>query len=211
VHELRNHVNSATFAARALEAGKLPMAGATAEVLKRSLVSMSALLSRPLGDVRATSAALGTKQLFSLAAFVAQAQNVASLATNARGCSLNVVAVDPLLAIEGNRELLLAALMNLIQNAFKFTRDDTQVTVNAYAKLNRVVIEVSDHCGGLPPPMVELVFKPFVQAGQDRSGLGLGLSMARQSVEADGGVLSVRNAPGAGCTFSISLALHTLK
>jgi len=211
VHELRNHVNSATLAARALEAGKLPIAGATGEVLKRSLVSMAALLSRTLGDVRAASATLGTKQLFSVAAFVAQAQNAASLATNARGCSLNVVAVDPLLAIEGNRELLLAALMNLIQNAFKFTRDDTQVTLNAYAKLDRVVIEVSDHCGGLPSQMVELVFKPFVQAGQDRSGLGLGLSIARQSVEADGGVLSVRNAPGAGCTFSISLALHTLK
>ena len=119
--------------------------------------------------------------------------------------------MDPLLAIEGNRALLLAALMNLLQNAFKFTRDHTQVTLSAYAKADRIAIDVSDHCVGLPPDMVDLVFKPFVQAGHDRSGLGLGLSIARQSVEADGGLLTVRNAPGLGCTFTISLPRRTLQ
>jgi hypothetical protein len=48
-----------------------------------------------------------------------------------------------------------------------------------------VLIEVKDHCGGLPPGSADDMFSPFTQRGNDRSGLGLGLSIARQSIEAD--------------------------
>jgi signal transduction histidine kinase len=53
------------------------------------------------------------------------------------------------------------------------------------------------------------MFAPFVQAGDDRSGLGLGLSIARQSVEAVGGTLTVRNMEGVGCVFTIELPNST--
>jgi signal transduction histidine kinase len=49
------------------------------------------------------------------------------------------------------------------------------------------------------------MFTPFAQHGEDRSGLGLGLFIARRSVEADAGTLSVRDVPGTGCVFTISL------
>ena len=49
------------------------------------------------------------------------------------------------------------------------------------------------------------MFTPFTQRSDDRSGLGLGLSIARQSIEADAGTLSVRDMPGNGCVFTISL------
>ena len=49
------------------------------------------------------------------------------------------------------------------------------------------------------------------QGNGDRSGLGLGLAIARRSVEADGGTLSVRDVPGTGCVFTISLARHELE
>lgn len=211
VHELRNHLNSATLAMAALEAGSLTIVGATGDVLKRSLVAMAALLHRALGDMRVAGPPSRTKQLFSVATLIKEAQTVVSLTEAARGCPFEVSAVDPLLAIEGNRELLLAALMNLLQNAFKFTHGHGPVALRAYASDDdRIAIDVSDHCGGLPPHMVDQVFKPFVQAGHDRSGLGLGLTIARQSVEADGGMLTVRNAPGSGCTFTISLPRHAL-
>jgi len=54
------------------------------------------------------------------------------------------------------------------------------------------------------------MFVPFVQTGEDRSGLGLGLSIARRSVEANDGELSVRDVPGVGCIFTISLARHAM-
>jgi signal transduction histidine kinase len=50
-----------------------------------------------------------------------------------------------------------------------------------------------------------------MQIGSDKSGLGLGLSIARRNVEADGGVLSVRDLPGVGCVFTIKLARRTLQ
>ena len=99
-------------------------------------------------------------------------------------------------------------MRNLLQNAFKFTHPHTEVTLNAYELGEHVLIEVEDHCGGLPPGSAEDMFSPFAQRGNDRSGLGLGLSIARQSVEADFGTLSVRDVPGTGCVFTISLPSH---
>jgi C4-dicarboxylate-specific signal transduction histidine kinase len=54
------------------------------------------------------------------------------------------------------------------------------------------------------------MFTPFKQRSDDKSGLGLGLSIARHSIEADGGTLSVRDVPGAGCVFAMSLPRHVV-
>jgi signal transduction histidine kinase len=67
---------------------------------------------------------------------------------------------------------------------------------------------VADKCGGLPPGKVEEMFRPFTQQGSDKTGVGLGLSISRRSVEANGGVLSVRDMPGDGCVFTIDLPRH---
>lgn len=205
VHELRNHLQTATLAFRALETGRVATGGFTAELLKRSLVSMARLLGSSLAEVRVTAHASGDDAAFSLAGFIADAAKVASLDAASRGCRLTVPTVDPLLAIAGDREQLLAALVNLLQNALKFTHPRTEVTLNAYAVGDRVSIDVSDHCGGLPKGSAEKLFSPFTQRSDDKSGLGLGLSIARQSVEADGGELSVQDVPGTGCVFTMSL------
>lgn len=118
--------------------------------------------------------------------------------------------MDPLLAADVDRDLLLAAAGNLLQNAFKFTHPHSEVILNVYALADRIFIDVQDHCGGLPPGMAEQMFIPFLQGAQDRSGLGLGLSIARRSVEANNGTLSVRNAPGIGCIFTINLPRHAM-
>jgi signal transduction histidine kinase len=52
------------------------------------------------------------------------------------------------------------------------------------------------------------MFTPFTQRSEDRTGLGLGLAIARSSVEADSGKLTVRDVPGTGCVFTIALPLH---
>lgn len=84
------------------------------------------------------------------------------------------------------------------------------MTLNAYARQERILIDVSDHCGGLPASMIATTFAPFAQHGSDRSGLGLGLSIARQGVESQSGTLSVRNLPGIGCVFTINLPRYHL-
>ena len=71
----------------------------------------------------------------------------------------------------------------------------------------RVQIEVEDECGGLPPGEAEDLFRPFEQRDTNRSGLGLGLAIARESVETNGGLIHARNLPGKGCVFTIDLPL----
>ena len=208
VHELRNALGTATLAVSALELGNMTMGGATGAVLKRSLSSLDRLINRSLEEVRGAQAA--NRRTFSLAAFIADAQQAAQLDATSSGCPFSVPPVDPTLGLYGNRELLMAALANLLQNAFKFTHAHTQVTLHAAAFGKHVLIEVSDHCGGLPPGGAERMFFPFTQRSDDRSGLGLGLSIARQSVESDSGSLSARDVPGTGCVFTICLPLHGL-
>jgi len=70
-----------------------------------------------------------------------------------------------------------------------------------------VMIEVEDECGGLPRGNAEDLFRPFEQRSQDRSGVGLGLAIARESVETNGGLIRARNLPGKGCVFTIDLPL----
>ena len=125
-------------------------------------------------------------------------------------CDFNMGVVDPVLAISVNRELLHAALANLLQNAFKFTHAYSAVALNAYAFGEQVLINVQDHCGGLPAEAVARMFVPFKQNNDLRAGLGLGLSIARQSIEADLGTLTVRNVPGTGYVFTIALPRHSL-
>ena len=210
MHELRNSLNAATLAAEALRLGNLTLSGATGAVLKRSHDAMSKLIDRSLLEVKAASDGLNQLQLFSLADFVREAQDAGQLGAGARGCTLEVASVDPALALEGNRELLLAAVANLLGNGFKFTRAKTSVTLTAHAHEDRIQIEVADHCGGLRQGDAERLFIPFSQRGDDRTGIGLGLSIARQSVEADHGTLSVRSLPGEGCVFTIDLPLRRL-
>jgi signal transduction histidine kinase len=117
--------------------------------------------------------------------------------------------VDPLLGVRVNYALLLSALENLLQNGFKFTQEHTEVKLTAYAAGARVLIDVSDHCGGLPAGDVDKMFIPFFQQSRDKTGVGLGLLMARRAIEAEGGELTVRDLPGVGCVFTISLPRHT--
>jgi hypothetical protein len=211
VHELRNFVGTATLAVNALELGNLPVSGATGGVLKRSLAALASLIDHTPDEVRTNAGAASHGQGFSLALFIADAARSAELDAIQRGCYLSVPDVAPHLLIAGNREHLLAALANVLQNAFKFTRPSTEVTLTAYAVGERVFMDVQDHCGGLPEGTAEKMFTPFSQHGADKTGLGLGLSIARESVEADGGTLNVKNLPGSGCIFTISLPLHSLQ
>ena len=209
-HELRNLLNSATLALSAIKSGHVGLNGATGAVLDRSLVGLRHLIDRSLTDVRMTAGMPIKHILFSLAEFIDEVKLAANLEAEVRGCTLSVSFVDPKLAVAADRDLLFSAVGNLLQNAFKFTHPHTEITLNAYAAADRIMIDVRDHCGGLPPGDAERMFMPFAQGSEDKSGLGLGLSISRRSVEANDGVLSVRDMPGAGCVFTIDLPRHLL-
>lgn len=211
MHELRNALGTATLAATAMEIGNLSPAGATGAVLKRSHASMAKLISNALAEVTVKNTSACQQPPLSLAAFIANAKSDAGLDARTRGCGFTVTDVDLRLGIKVNHDLMLAALMNLLHNAFKFTRPHTQVTLEAYAVHERILIDVTDHCGGLPPGNAQKLFTPFSQRSDDKTGMGLGLSIARKSVEADGGTLSVQDRPGTGCIFTIDLPRYSVE
>lgn len=209
-HELRNHLNSATLALTAIKGGSVGLAGATGAVLDRSLVALRGLIDRSLAEARMTAGIPVRHRLFSLAEFIAEVQLAATLEAQVNNCTLTVSYVDSKLFVDADRELLLSALGNLLQNAFKFTHPGSEVLLKVYSMADRIFIEVEDKCGGLPPGDVEKMFLPFTQSGANRTGLGLGLSISRRSVEANEGTLRVRDIPASGCVFTIDLPRHVM-
>ena len=207
-HELRDHLSTATFALRLIKAGKVGFAGATGAVLDRSLIALRGVIDRSLAQVRMSDDMQVQPQLISMAEFLAEIKASAALEAESRGCSFVVSTVSPGLVVSADRDLLASAVGNLLSNAFKFTHPGTTVSLRAIEAAHYVLIEVQDQGPGLPPGNKEDLFKPFVQRGNDKSGVGLGLSICRRSVEANNGSLSVRNFPAGGCIFSIRLPLH---
>ena len=210
-HELRNLIHTAMVAVSAIKTGNVGLSGATGAVLDRSLLGLRTLVDRTLADVRATAGLPVTLKRIAVADLIAEVRTSAALEAHARGCQLVVAEIDRDLEVNGDRDLLLSAVGNLLQNAFKFSRRNTDVALNAYATADRVLIDIKDHCGGLPPGAAEKMFKPFAQSGTDTSGLGLGLSITRRSVEANHGFVRVRDVPGSGCVFTIDLPRLSLK
>jgi signal transduction histidine kinase len=209
-HELRNLLRTATLALTAIRAGKVGLSGTTGDVLDVSLVGMRNLIDRSLTEVRMAAGIPPQPRLFSLADFIADVKLSALLEANIEQCEFKVAEVDRRLAVEADRDLLFSAVGNLLQNAFKFTHPHSEVSLKAYAKADRISIDIEDSCGGLPEGDVENLFRPFIQGEDSKIGLGLGLFISRRSVEANKGELRVRDVPGSGCVFTIDLPRHDM-
>lgn len=120
---------------------------------------------------------------FSVAEFIAELAPAAALEADARRISLNIEAGDSAACVDADRPVLAAVVVNLLQNAFKFTRPCTTVTLRGSATRDRVMIEVEDECGGFPDGKTDDLFRPFAQQSADRTGVGLGLAMCRWGAE----------------------------
>jgi signal transduction histidine kinase len=205
-HELRNLINGALLAFHAVKRGAVAVNGSTGAVLGRSLTGLQDLVDRMLSEVRLAAGKHRPERL-SVAPFVDEIAATGVLQSEYRGVLFTVLPVDPDLAIDGDPQLLASAVMNVLHNAFKFTPAGGTVTFGAHAHAGRLLVEVEDECGGIPQHKDDLFHAFGERRGTDRSGLGLGLSIARQAVRANAGDIHVRNLPGKGCVFTIDLPL----
>jgi two-component system sensor histidine kinase BaeS len=120
--------------------------------------------------------------------------------------SLPVVRVDPL--------RLDQVIGNLLSNAIKFTPSGGMLKVEAGEDGAYIWVRISDSGPGIPPDSQEKIFEPFVRGGQGGrfpEGMGLGLSIARELVEAHGGKLELESTGGVGSTFTVWLPERPLK
>jgi signal transduction histidine kinase len=121
----------------------------------------------------------------------------------ARGISLEI-AQSPVEAA-GDSASTERALSNLIDNALKFSAEGTRVRVEVRESEETVAIEVEDRGEGIPTSQQERIFEPFARLDREKPGFGLGLSIARELAEAQGGRLSLSSAPGRGSSFVVTL------
>jgi signal transduction histidine kinase len=203
-HELRNLLNTSLMAFEVLKTGNVGVVGSTGTVLHRSLMASHALVTRSLAEIRLTQGIQNAKR-FAVAAFIDEIASAAGLEARARDVRLTVTPVDDDVEIRADRQVLAAVVGNLLQNAFKFTRPRTTVTLSVDASPERVRIAVRDECGGLASESVNELFRPFEQRSADRTGVGLGLAFSRWGAEANGGRLDAHNLPGEGCVFIVEL------
>jgi signal transduction histidine kinase len=111
--------------------------------------------------------------------------------------------------LEGDREALAGALLNLLHNAYKYSGAEKRIELRADARNGGVDIEVEDHGVGIAKRDRKRVFDRFYRVDnlltRQTEGSGLGLSISKRIIEAHGGKLTVRSELGKGSTFTIHL------
>jgi signal transduction histidine kinase len=202
-HEMRDVLNGALLSFASIKGGVVAPGGSTGGVHQRSLLQLQGLIDRSLADVR-LDAGMQNLQRIALWEVIDEVEIGASLHAATRGLTFTVSSVDPSVIVSADRQILAAAIANLLQNAFKFTHPGTKVQLRATTTATRVLIDVEDECGGLPSEPEKLL-QPFMQQGRDRTGLGLGLSICSKAMKAIDGELRIRDLPGKGCIFTIDL------
>jgi signal transduction histidine kinase len=207
-HEVRNLVHTASMAFEVLRAGNVGVGGSTGAVLKRSLSGLTDLIDRSVAEVRLRHNAQDRVD-FVVADLIDELSPSAAMEATARGLQLTVDSGEAGLAMHADRRIVSAVVVNLLQNAFKFTRPHSGVTLTVSANTECVQISVGDECGGLPGGNLDDVFRPFEQRSADRTGLGLGLAFSRWGAEVNDGRISARNLPDRGCVFMIELPRAT--
>jgi signal transduction histidine kinase len=203
-HEMRNVVSAAMISFENIKKGIVAPAGSTSLMHERSLLRLNVLIDRSLASVRLDTGMQALERI-PVREVIEEVEIGAAFYAQARGLTFAVTPVARDVFVHVDRQILEAAIANLLQNAFKFTRPGGWVSLRSSAGGKRVLIEVEDECGGLPPGGTETLLRPFVQRGADRTGLGLGLSICVQAVKAFDGELRVRDMPGKGCVFTIDL------
>jgi signal transduction histidine kinase len=144
-----------------------------------------------------------------LAPLLAQACAWAASSAAEKGIGLALEPAEPGVCVLGDGDGLLSVFGNLISNAVRYTPAGGRVAVRYQSDDDRALIEVRDSGVGMSSEVQARIFEKFYRAPEAQlavpQGLGLGLSLVKQMVEAHGGQISVESAPGRGSTFFISL------
>ena len=212
-HELRSPMASVIGSARTLEQRWRELTPEQRESFLALIAHETSRLAELIGDVLDTSRIEAGTFSYSFAD-VDLAELVRDSAAAAEHgqdeVAVRAVVRGPLPAVRGDRDRLRQVLVNLIDNAVKYSPPGDEVQVQAESANGRVLIEVRDRGPGISPEHQKVIFEKFgrVNVGEHaKPGTGLGLFIARSIAEAHGGALEVRSAPGRGATFRLSLPL----
>ena len=202
-HELRDQLQTARLSLRALQSSGAPINGPSGQLLERALGNLTAVAERMLSEVR-LGADVTRREPIELAPFVEEVAITSALNAESGGVTFTLDA-ETTGTIDGDRHQLMSAVMNIVRNALKFTKPGGEVRLTVRMTTTRLFMAVQDQCGGLPEPASQITNTFTDRRGADRSGLGLGLSIANKIIRSHAGQITVRNVPGCGCVFTVEL------
>ena len=134
---------------------------------------------------------------------------LAETAAATRNARLSADIPAGLPAVRGDREALASAVVNLVDNAIKYSPADSPVRLAAHTVNGRLSISVTDRGPGIAPEEQARIFDRFYRGGGDLTrrvkGAGIGLSLVKRIVEDHGGSVAVASRPDEGSTFTIEL------
>jgi len=213
-HELRTPLSSIRGYAETLADGGLTgdpeRAEKFARTIKRHAERLSALLSDilSLSRIESGEAVLRPRE-FDMVQAVGDILDGLRGRAEAKGISMTMQAAAETMPVMASREFIDQVLINLVDNAVKYSPPGAQVEVRLTSDEREVRVDVEDNGIGIPPEDLDRVFERFYRVAKDRSrkveGTGLGLAIAKNIIAAHKGRIWVRSEVGRGSTFSFTL------
>ena len=215
-HELRTPLSLIRLYAETLEMGRVTAEEKRQEyfrIIRKESERLSAMINNILDFSRIEA---GRKE------YDFRETNIAELVRNTlesyryqieqHGFTFEEEIADDLPRLRVDREAIARSLLNLVNNALKYSADDKFLRVSLYRENGSVKLEVLDHGIGVPRGEQRKIFEKFYRAGDpmvhNTKGSGLGLSLVRHIVEAHQGEIRVDSVPGQGSRFVITLPIH---
>jgi K+-sensing histidine kinase KdpD len=199
-HDLRSPITAIMTATDVLEDSGESLSPEERAELHASIRLQIRRLDRSVGNLLNLSrleagAAVPARELWPIDGLIAQALE----AVGPENHRIDVVLPDDSPPISVDAGQIEHALVNLLENALKFSSPTDPVEMRAELARNEVIVRISDHGPGIRPHELRLIFEPF-----HGSGTGLGLAIARGFIELNGGRISVESAPRGGTTFAVA-------
>ncbi len=173
--------------------------------LKRLIAQLLMLARAEAGDIALAPVEVDLAGL--VASLVDQLEPIAQ----AKGVEMRCESAGPVI-VSGDEEWLKRLVLNLADNAIKFTSRGGRVDVRVTTDGDRARLQISDTGIGIVPELLPRIFEPFVRGDLSRShrteGAGLGLSLVKWIVDRHHGRIEVQSAPGQGSTLTVFLLRH---
>jgi len=214
-HELRNPLTPIRTAAALLGkvAGRDPLLSKLQAILERQVAHMSRLVGDLLDVSRVSTGKFRLeRQRVEMAVIIEAAVDACRPVMEKRQQRFSMHMPDRSLEVHGDPVRLAQIITNLLDNASKYTHDGGDIGFSVMVADNAIVMTVSDNGIGITPNSLLSVFEPFVQdehaVGFNGVGLGIGLAVVRELVEAHGGHVAASSAGnGLGSLFVVTLPL----
>lgn len=216
-HELRTPLSLIRLYAETLELGRIPDEQKQLDyyrIIRKESERLTALINNILDFSRIEA---GKKEYefrdTDLSALVRSTLDAYRYQIEQNGFAYQEHIAEELPPVRVDREAIARSLLNLVNNAIKYSSQDRFLAVSLYRTNGSVKLDVQDHGIGIPRNEQHKIFDKFYRVCDplchENKGSGLGLSLVRHIVDAHGGEVSVESAPGKGSTFSIVLPLHS--